>query len=426
MNNTNSLEETIRSFLEENERAGLRRVRSVLASPQGVRIEIDGRPYLSFSSNDYLGLASDPRMAEAFKRGADRYGVGSGAASVVSGHYLAHHALEEELADFTGRERALLFSTGYMANLGIISALVGRNDQVYEDRLNHASLLDAAVLSRARLRRYAHGDPVALEESLATGGNGKRKLIATDGVFSMDGDVAPLPALMAAGKRHDAWLMVDDAHGLGVLGEHGGGALAHFGLGSGEVPVLMGTLGKALGTFGAFAAGDKDVVEYLMQRARPFLFTTALPPAVAEAARTGLAIAREESWRRKHLQDLVARFRAGAERIGLVLSTRDPAIAHRNAASADSCVDSIWHAASTEVEAATPIQPVLVGEAKRAIAISRALRESGLFVQAIRPPTVPKGTARLRITFSASHEKEQVDRLLDALSEVFSQETKGR
>nr|VFJ63080.1 MAG: 8-amino-7-oxononanoate synthase [Candidatus Kentron sp. FW] len=388
-----SLEEYLRPLLAEHKQAGLMRVRPVFETPQGVTVRIEGREYLSFCSNDYLGLASDPRVIEAFQQGARRYGVGSGAASVVAGHYSSHHALEEELADFTGRERALLFSTGYMANLGIVAALLGRNDLVFEDRLNHASLLDAAISSRARLVRYAHADAAALRVALgkSSANNRKgRKLIVTDGVFSMDGDPAPLPELAAVGREHDAWLMVDDAHGLGVLGANGGGSLSHFGLGVEQVPILMGTLGKALGTFGAFVAGNHTVMEYLMQKARPFIYTTASPPALAEATRTSLAIAREEGWRREHLVDLIARFRTGAERLGLSL-----------------------------LASASPIQPVLIGDTHRAMAISTTLRERGLFIQAIRPPTVPKGSARLRITFSAAHEEEQVDRLLDALGEVF-------
>ncbi|MBT8420266.1 MAG: 8-amino-7-oxononanoate synthase, partial [Gammaproteobacteria bacterium] len=330
-NTAPSLKDILLPLLEENERAGLRRVRSVLTTPQGIEVDVEGKRYLSFCSNNYLGLASDPRVIKAFKQGADRYGVGSGAASVVAGHYHAHHALEEELADFTGRERALLFSTGYMANLGIVSALAGRGDVVFQDRLNHASLLDAAALSRARLRRYAHADPSALRKALVSSSDNNRKLMVTDGVFSMDGDVAPLPDLVDIGKQHDAWLMVDDAHGLGVLGASGGGTLAHFGLNSDAVPILMGTLGKSLGTFGAFVAGDDAVVEYLMQKARPFIFTTALPPAVAEATRTSLAIAREENWRREHLIALVTRFRAGAKSLGLTLW--NPAAANRKSLS---------------------------------------------------------------------------------------------
>nr|VFK77954.1 MAG: 8-amino-7-oxononanoate synthase [Candidatus Kentron sp. SD] len=386
-----TLADTLRPLLAEHERAGLMRVRPVFETPQGVAVRIDGREYLSFCSNDYLGLANDPRVVDALKRGADRYGVGSGAASVIAGHYRSHHALEEELADFTGRERALLFSNGYMANLGIVTALLGRQDAVFEDRLNHASLIDAAILSRARLRRYAHGDAAALERALVNRSTRGRKLIVTDGIFSMDGDSAPLPELAALGQEHGAWFMVDDAHGIGVLGENGGGSLERFGLGVDAVPILMGTLGKALGTFGAFVAGDHAVVEYLMQKARPFTFTTALPPAIAEATRTSLEIAREEGWRRERLKELIARFRVGANRLGLPL----------------------WASES-------PIQPVLIGCTRRATAIGAALRKRDLFIQAIRPPTVPKGSARLRITFSALHRAAQVDRLLEALGEVFS------
>lgn len=388
-----SLKEFVLSRLAKHERAGLMRARPVFETPQGVGVRIDGREYLSFCGNDYLGLANDPRVVRAFRRGAERYGVGSGAASVVAGHYRSHHALEEELADFTGRERALLFSTGYMANLGIVTALLGRKDTIFEDRLNHASLLDAAIASRARLVRYAHSDSAALGTALVNSlGNGRdgRKLIATDGVFSMDGDLAPLPDLAAAARARDAWLMVDDAHGIGVLGKNGGGSLSHFGLGVDAVPILMGTLGKALGTFGAFVAGDHAVVEYIMQKARPFIYTTASPPALAEATRASLAIAREEGWRREHLRKLVARFRAGANDLGLALLASE-----------------------------SPIQPVLIGDTHRAMAIGAALRERGFFIQAIRPPTVPKGTSRLRITFSATHEPAQVERLLAALSEVF-------
>jgi len=389
-NDFSSPDEVLLPLLAEHEQAGLMRVRPVFSTPQGINVRVDGRDCLSFCSNDYLGLANDERVIRAFKRGADRYGVGSGAAHVVAGHSVAHHALEEELADFTGRDRALTFSTGYMANLGIVSALAGRSDEIFEDRLNHASLLDAAVASRASLKRYSHRDPVALRDRLVRS-RGERKFILTDGVFSMDGDIAPLPELAAIGKKHGAWLIVDDAHGLGVLGMKGGGTLEHFELDADDVPVLMGTLGKALGTFGAFVAGSDALVEYIMQKARSYIYTTASPPAVAEATRASLKIAREENWRREHLQELVVRFRAGAKSLGL----------------------SLW-------ESESPIQPVLVGDNHRAVAISSALRARGFFVQAIRPPTVPKGSARLRVTFSALHELEQLDRLLDAFSDIFS------
>ena len=365
--------------------AGLYRARRVVEGPQGPQLTVDGRHVLAFCSNDYLGLAADSRVAVALRRGIDTWGVGSGAAHLVTGHSAAHHALEEELAEFTGRPRALLFSTGYMANLGVIGALAGRGDSVFEDRLNHASLIDGGLLSAARFRRYAHGDVAALDRELGDA-RGER-LVVTDGVFSMDGDLAPLPELAATCRRHGAWLMVDDAHGLGVLGEQGRGSLAHYGLGQDDVPVLMGTLGKAFGTAGAFVAGSEALVETLIQTARSYVYTTAMPPALAEATRESLRIAREEEWRRERLRTLVARFRRGAEQTGLPL-----------------------------MPSTTPIQPVFAGTADRAVAWSRALEARGILVTAIRPPTVPEGGARLRVTFSALHEEDHVDRLLDALA----------
>ena len=363
----------------------LYRRRRVVETPQGPVLRVEGRELVAFCSNDYLGLANDPRVVEALQKGAAHWGAGSGAAHLVTGHSAAHHALEEELAAFTQRPRALLFSTGYMANLGVLSALLGRHDTVFEDRLNHASLLDGAVLSRASLRRYPHADASALAEQLVDG-KGER-LVATDGVFSMDGDLAPLPELAVACRRHGAWLMVDDAHGLGVLGEGGRGTLAHFGLAAADAPILMGTLGKAFGTFGAFVAGSEELIETLIQAARPYVYTTAAPPAVAEATRVALRIAQVEEWRREHLRRLVERFRAGAAAIGLPL-TGSP----------------------------TPIQPIVLGDAARALGWSAALEAQGLLVAAIRPPTVPPGSARLRVTLSAAHGEAQVDRLLDALA----------
>lgn len=363
--------------------AHLYRAPRTLAGPQGPRVLIDGRELLTFCSNDYLGLANHPQVIAALKRGADAYGVGSGAAHLVTGHSIAHQALEEELADLTGRDRALLFSTGYMASLGVISSLMGRADRVFEDRLNHASLLDGALLSRARLQRYPHKNTQALSRMPA--GNGDR-LIATDGVFSMDGDLAPLPELAAIARRANAWLLVDDAHGLGVLGEEGRGSLAHFGLGPEQVPILVGTLGKAFGTAGAFVAGSRELIETLIQRARSYIFTTAPPPAIAVATRESLAIARRESWRRERLQALVRRFRAGAAELGLPL-----------------------------MDSATPIQPLSAGTVRQALAWSKRLEALGILVSAIRPPTVPEGSSRLRITFSAAHTEEDLDRLLEAL-----------
>jgi len=364
--------------------AGLYRRRRVLGGPQQPRCLVDGRPMLSFCSNDYLGLANHPEVVAALCRGAERWGVGSGTAHLVNGHCAAHEALEEELADFTGRPRALLFSTGYMANLGVISALAGRGDTVFEDRLNHASLLDGALLSRATLRRYPHGDPAALGRMAA---EGPPRLIATDGVFSMDGDLAPVPDLARIARETGAWLLVDDAHGLGVLGREGRGTLDHLGVGALDVPILMGTLGKAFGTFGAFVAGSSELIETLIQRAGSYIYTTAPPPALAEATRASLAIARRDGWRRERLQALIDRLRTGAAQLGLPLA-----------------------------DSSTPIQPLMAGSTDQALAWSQTLESAGILVTPIRPPTVPEGTARLRITLSAAHSETDVDRLLDALA----------
>lgn len=381
---------TLAAELAQRKAQHLYRRRRVLSSPQGPEVICDGRRCLSFCSNDYLGLANHPEVVRALQRAAAEYGAGSGAAHLVSGHSAAHHALEEALAEFTGRPRALLFSTGYMANLGVVSALVRRGDRVFEDRLNHASLLDAGLLSGARLMRYPHAGVEALERRLARDGDRAGALIASDGVFSMDGDLALLPALAQVARRHRSWLLIDDAHGLGVVGPGGRGTLEHYGLAPDDTTILVGTLGKAFGTFGAFVAGTDDLIETLIQCARTYIYTTAPPPAVAQATLTSLSIAQTEGWRREHLRTLIARFRAGAARLGLPL-----------------------------MDSATPIQPLIVGEAARALALSEALLARGLLIGAIRPPTVPQGRARLRITFSAAHSENHVDRLLGALEETF-------
>ncbi len=368
---------------------GLYRTRRTTASRQGPEIRIDGRPMLGFCSNDYLGLAADSRLVEAMQRGAAEYGAGSGAAHLVNGHMAPHHALEEELADFLERPRVLLFSTGYMANLGVISALLGKGDTVWEDRLNHASLIDGGLLARARFRRYPHAATATLARRLQTTDDGRRTLVASDGVFSMDGDLAPLPQLASACHDAKAWLMVDDAHGLGVLGKHGRGSLEHFDLTPEQAPILVGTLGKALGSFGAFVAGNESLVETLIQQARSYIYTTAPPPAVAEATRAALHLVREEAWRRERLRELVERFRQGAASLGLSL-----------------------------MDSSTPIQPLLAGSVERALDWSRRLEQQGILVTAIRPPTVPEGRARLRITLSAAHTDAQLDRLLDALADL--------
>lgn len=380
--------EKLQSDLEQRRTESLYRTRLVVDSPQGPEIRIEGKNYLSFCSNDYLGLANHPKVIEGLANGARRYGVGSGAAHLVTGHSTPHHALEEALAEFTGYPRALLFSTGYMANLGVISSLVDRGDSVFEDRLNHASLLDGALLSGARLKRYPHVDMQSLDRRLGES-KSAGKLIVTDGVFSMDGDIAPLESLTEIAKRHQAGLMIDDAHGFGVLGEQGRGTLEHFNNQIEEAPILMCTLGKALGTFGAFVAADEIIIETLIQKARSYIYTTALPPAIAQATLMSLKLIKEEGWRRQHLAELITYFHTSAEQLNLPL-----------------------------LPSHTPIQPVIIGESNRAISIAMALRDKGIVISAIRPPTVPLGSARLRITLSASHTKEHIDRLLQALSEV--------
>src|SRR5690606_25917699 len=368
----------------------LYRQRPLLETPQQPEVLVDGERLLAFCSNDYLGLANHPQVIQAMRDGAAKWGVGGGASHLVIGHSSPHHELEEALAAFTGRPRALLFSTGYMANLAAVTALVGQGDTVLEDRLNHASLLDAGLLSGARFSRYLHNDAASLGKRLdAASGN---TLVVTDGVFSMDGDLADLPALCAEARSKGAWVMVDDAHGFGPLGATGGGIVEHFGLGLEDVPVLVGTLGKAFGTAGAFVAGSEELIETLIPFARPYIYTTSQPPAVACATLKSLELIRSEGWRREHLNALVARFRRGAERIGLPL-----------------------------MNSFTPIQPVLVGDSERALRLSAALRRRGLVVGASRPPTVPAGSARLRVALSAAHSEAQVDRLLEAMADSWAE-----
>ncbi len=381
-------EDALRPALDRLRKAHLyRRRRTVTAVTGKSRVEVDGRRLIEFCSNDYLGLARDPRLVESLSAAGDRWGFGSTAAHLVTGHSSAHHALEDDIAHFTGRPRALLFSTGYMANLGVLTALAGRGDFIVEDRLNHASLIDGVRLAGASSRRYRHADAAAAAERLDAHGSEGRRLIVTDGVFSMDGDVAPLSALARVAEERDAWLVVDDAHGLGVLGAHGRGSLEAEGLEPERVPVLIGTLGKAFGAFGAFVAGSVALIDTLIQRARPYVYTTAPPPAVAEATRTALTIAASESWRRDRLNSLIRRFREGVEAIGLPLT-----------------------------DSSTPIQPVVIGDPDAALRISDGLWNQGFWVAPIRPPTVPEGSSRLRITLSANHSDEDVDGLLAALA----------
>ena len=376
--------------LAERRAADLFRQRPLLDGPQGPLVQVDGKTLLAFCSNDYLGLANHPQVIEALKMGAERYGVGGGASHLVVGHSMPHHELEEALAEFTGRPRALLFSSGYMANMAVITALVGSGDSVLQDRLNHASLLDGGLLSGARFSRYQHNDIQSLRVRLskATGNT----LVVTDGVFSMDGDLANLPAICATAKGHEAWVMVDDAHGFGVLGACGGGVVEHYGLSLEHVPVLVGTLGKAFGTGGAFVAGSEALIETLIQFARPYIYTTSQSPALACATLRSLQLLRDESWRREHLANLIAQFRRGAQALGLSL-----------------------------MDSPTPIQPVLLGSSARVLKLAALLCEQGVMVGAIRPPTVPADSARLRITFSAAHSQAHVERLLEALAACWPQ-----
>src|SRR5580700_7962713 len=348
----------------------------------------EGRTLVDFSSNDYLGLAHHPAVAAAMSTCALRTGAGSGASHLVTGHGIEHTRLEEELAAFMGRERALLFSTGYMANLGVMTALAGRGELVLLDRLSHASIIDGALVSGARFKRYPHGDAAAAERMLNESPE-EVTVVATDGVFSMDGDIAPLQELAKSAAERKAWLVVDDAHGIGVLGDTGRGSLEHCRLTGDDVPVLIGTLGKAFGSFGAFVAGSRDLIEFLVQKARPYIYTTALPQPVAAATRKALEIAQREPWRRERVLALTTRFRKAAREAGIAL-----------------------------LDSNTPIQPVVLGSSEAALQAQQDLLEAGFRVVAIRAPTVPRGSERLRVTLSAAHSEEQLDALVERLSHL--------
>ncbi|MEI7948794.1 MAG: 8-amino-7-oxononanoate synthase [Gammaproteobacteria bacterium] len=372
----------------------LQRKRRQLQSPQQVAVMIDGKCLLSFCSNDYLGLANHPDVIAAFKRGLDDYGAGSGASHLVTGHSAAHSALEEELAAFTGRSRALLFGSGYMANVGVLATLLNDKDQVFQDKLNHASLLDGGLFSGANFRRYPHKDMKRLDTMMENAGAEGLRMIVSDGVFSMDGDMAPLGQLLDIADRHRAVTMIDDAHGFGCLGKNGGGLLevaeeSGAIINETRLPVLMATLGKAVGTAGAFVAGSDALIETLIQFCRPYIYTTAMPAAVAVATRQSLQLVKNEGWRRELLRTHVQRFRKGAAELKLPL-----------------------------LDSPTQIQAVMLGTPERALAASAALEQKGILVTAIRPPTVPPGTSRLRLTFSAAHSEQQVDQLLSALAEL--------
>lgn len=380
----------IKAFLQEKQQSNLYRSVRTRESPQQPHMRINGKERLTFCSNDYLGLANHPDVIKAFKQASNKYGVGSGAAHLINGHSIEHQKLEEELAEFTGRDRALLFSTGYMANLGVVNALMQqREDRIFADRLNHASLIDAGLLSKAKMRRYTHNDINALQ-TLYKKNSSENTMILSDGVFSMDGDCAPVKQLAKIAKQQKAWLMIDDAHGFGTLGTTGAGLLEQESLSQDDVPILMATLGKGIGTAGAFVAGSDDLIEYLIQTARTYIYTTAMPPAIASATRASLTLVQQETWRREKLQSLIHQFKQGASEIGITLMPSD-----------------------------TAIQPILVGSTKKAVTLSNQLREKGLLLTAIRPPTIPEGTARLRVTFSANHTEEDVDLLLAHLHECF-------
>lgn len=364
--------------------AGLRRKRRVVEAFDGARMKIDGQWLLAFCSNDYLGLAQHPRLIAAAQRAAAEFGVGAGASPLVSGHSSEHEALERELAAFVGRERALYFYAGYPANVGIVPALVGKGDAVFSDALNHACLIDGARLSRAAIHAFPHKDLAALDALLSVS-TAPRKLVISDAVFSMDGDIAPVPQLLALCERHDALLMIDDAHGFGLLGPQGRGTAAHFGLNSPRL-IYMATLGKSAGVAGAFVAGDAAVIEWILQRARSYIFATAAPAMIAATLRTSLQVITEEEWRRPHLAQLIAQLRDGLA--GLPWST---------------------------LPSDTPIQPLIIGSNHDALAVMHDLQQQGLWVPAIRPPTVPVGSARLRITLSAAHSEADVATLVGAL-----------
>jgi 8-amino-7-oxononanoate synthase len=370
--------------------ADLYRVRRIVEGAHGVRMRVDGRDCLNFCSNDYLGLASDPRVAQAARQALSDNGTGSGASALISGYNREHRRLEEALAEFTGYPRVLLFTSGWAANCGVLRGLLKREDVLIADELNHASLIDGGRLSGARYRRIRHADANDYAAHLAESRGAGQVLVVTDSVFSMDGDLAPLPKLQALCREHGAALMTDDAHGFGVLGEQGRGANELLGT---RPDIYVATMGKSLGAAGAFVAGSEMLIEYLIQRARSFVFSTAPPPAIAAAALEALRIIRAEPERRARLRANIARFSRGAAQLGVRLGPPDAAIVNPDVA----------------------IQPIVIGDAARTMAASRALLERGLWVAGIRPPTVPAGTSRLRITLCATHEPEHVDQLLDAL-----------
>ena len=393
MSGDSALLATLREQLEALSQQHLLRKRSQVESPCGATLTVDGKPVLAFCSNDYLGLAGDARIADALAEGASRYGAGSGASHLISGHSRAHAALEEALADFMSPQmesgRALYLSSGYMANLAVITALAGKDAEIFSEALNHASLIDGARLSRAKISVYPHRDLEALA-ALLKASTAHTKLVVTDSVFSMDGDIAPLPELLVLCERYGAWLIVDDAHGFGVLGEQGRGSLELFALRSPQI-ICIGTLSKAAGVAGAFVAAHETIIEWLIQRARPYIYSTASPPALAHALLTSLSIIASEEGRerRRQLTERIAQWRQG------------PTLSH-------------WQ----RMDSLTPIQPVLIGENAETMVVGQRLRERGFWVGSVRPPTVPRGTSRLRVTLSSAHTEAQLAALMAAIADI--------
>ncbi len=376
------------AHLSELAQADQLRVRRIVDGPQDASMVVDGRRVLNYASNDYLGLANHPKVVEAAMRALKRYGLGAASSHMVSGHMRAHHELEENLADYLSLPKALLFSSGYAANIGILTSLAGRGDTIYADKLNHACLNDGALLSRANFKRYPHADLAKLDRLLAATPDGGRKLIVTDAVFSMDGDIAPVPELLALAERYDALLVLDDAHGFGVLGYRGKGVLEHFNVKSERI-VYMATLGKAAGGYGAFVAGHEDIVEWILQSARSYIFTTATPPAIAAAMQASLTIMREERERLTHLRTLI-----------------------------DFFGDSMKLQYAKTPYSQTAIQPIIIGGNADTLAFAENLRDRHMFVPAIRPPTVPIGTARLRVSLNANHTAEDLLDLITAITDL--------
>ena len=375
--------------LADLERRDLKRVRRVIDSPQGPHVRVAGRALVNFSSNDYLGLANHPRLRDAAHRAIDEHGVGSGASPLVSGNLRAHHEAEERFARFAGLPRALLFGSGYAANLGILAALADRDAEIFSDELNHACLIDGARLSKAKVTRFPHRDVDALEARLSAS-QSQVKVVATDAVFSMDGDIAPVPRLVALCDKHDAWLVLDDAHGIGVLGPTGRGTLEHFGIASPRI-VYMATLGKALGGYGAFVGGTPELIDWLVQRARTYVYSTALPPMAAAVASAALDLIDEDP-------SIVLALRARIGELSAALS-----------------------AAGIEASpSSTAIRPIIVGETRAALDAAARLQDRGFLVPAIRPPTVPEGTSRLRVSLSAAHTREEIAALAAALVDCFA------